>query len=99
MGAGGVGRGKEEATETEGGSGSGDSEVSLTDMLPSSLAPATVRIIKLLKEAEEEMNAGPSPEDIAWEEELENDYSAWGYVRWSGWKTFKGAEWLGGKIA
>lgn len=93
MEGGGVGGGVPLARSDE----TGDEDIE--ESLPAGLAPATIRIIKLLKEAEEEMNRGPTPEEIAWEEEIEADTSMWGYVRWSGWKTYKGAEWLGGKIA
>lgn len=67
--------------------------------LPSSLAPTTRRLLKFLKEAEEELNRGPTEEDIQWENDLMADKSTWGYVRWAGWRSFQGCEWMGEKIA
>lgn len=82
-----------------GDSCSDSSDAVVEERLKEHLAPATIRILKLLKHAEKEMNREPTAEELQAIEDMNNDYSWWGYAYWSGYKVFSGAEWMGEKIA
>eukprot|EP01139_Manchomonas_bermudensis_P005918 Amastigsp_a176028_145.p1 type:complete len:224 gc:universal Amastigsp_a176028_145:707-36(-) len=76
-----------------------DSDSANDASLPSSLAPTTRRLLKFLREAEHELNRGPTEEELQWERDLQADRTVWGTLRRGAYNSFKAAEWMGGKIA